>query len=228
MTATDWQQHSVRGFMAGVVRKKLGLNLVSEQTNKGRVYYIRDGKADLLRQAAPNRRPDAMQNQIRSGRTSTKTSVEDEIAHLRGLDLVGLRARWHSVVQRPAPTHLTRHLLFAVIAYRLQADRFGDLDHATRQVLDRSDTKETGPVTSARLASFDQKRSKLTPGTVLVREWDRQSQRVIVLADGFAWNGQTFDSLSKVAFAITGTKWNGPRFFGLRDKEDRSGTESQS
>jgi hypothetical protein len=167
-----------------------------------------------------------MQKQSRNGRTST--SVEDEIAHLRGLDLVGLRARWHSVFQRPAPTHLTRHLLFAVIAYRLQADRFGDLDYATRQVLNRSDTKETGPVTSARLASLDQKRTKLTPGTVLVREWDRQSQRVMVMADGFAWNGQTYDSLSKVAFAITGTKWNGPRFFGLRDKDDRSATEVRS
>jgi len=74
---------------------------------------------------------------------------------------------------------------------------------------------------SARLVSFDQKRTELTPGTVLVREWDRQSQRVMVMSDGFAWNGQTYDSLSKVAFAITGTNWNGPRFFGLRNKEDR-------
>ncbi len=71
---------------------------------------------------------------------------------------------------------------------------------------------------------FDQKRTELTPGTVLVREWDRQSQR----ADGFAWNGQPYDSLSKVAFAITGTKWNGPRFFGLRDKEDRPAMEARS
>ena len=70
-----------------------------------------------------------------------------------------------------------------------------------------------------RLESLDRKRTDLTPGTVLVREWDRQSHRVMVLAEGFAWNGQTYDSLTKVAFAITGTRWNGPRFFGLRDKQ---------
>jgi hypothetical protein len=162
-----------------------------------------------------------MQKKRRNGRASTKTSVEDEIAHLRGLDLKGLRSRWQSVLRRPAPAHLPRHLLFAVIAYRLQADRFGDLDHATRQVLDQTVAKEEGPAMSARLASFDQKRTELSAGTVLVREWDRQSQRVMVMADGFAWNGRTYDSLSKVAFAITGTRWNGPRFFGLRDKDDR-------
>ena len=166
-----------------------------------------------------------MQKKRRNGRASTKSSVEDEIAHLRGLDLGGLRARWQSAFQKPAPAHLTRHLLFAVIAYRHQADRFGDLDHETEQVLDRTVAKETGTAMSARLASFDQKRIELSPGTILVREWDRQSQRVMVMADGFAWNGRTYDSLSKVAFAITGTRWNGPRFFGLRDKEDRLGME---
>jgi hypothetical protein len=168
-----------------------------------------------------------MQKKRSNGRASTKTSVEDEIAHLRGLELGGLRARWQSVFQRPAPAHLTRHLLFTVIAYRLQADRFGDLDHQTKQVLDRTVAKETGRAMSARLASFDQKRTELSLGTVLVREWDRQSQRVMVMADGFAWNGQTYDSLSKVAFAITGTKWNGPRFFGLRDREDRPAMEAR-
>ena len=168
-----------------------------------------------------------MQRKRRNGRASTKMSVEHEIAHLRGLDLKGLRSRWQSVFQRSAPTHLTWHLLFAVIAYQIQADRFGDLDHETKQVLDRTVAQEAGPITSARLASFDRKRTELTPGTVLVREWDRQSQRVMVMADGFAWNGQTYDSLSKVAFAITGTKWNGPRFFGLRDKEDRSTIEAR-
>ena len=169
-----------------------------------------------------------MSNKRRSGRASTKTSISDEIAHLRGLDLKGLRLRWQSVFQRLPPDHLPRHLLFAIIAYRVQADRLGDLDHETKQILDRTDAKDTGATMSARLVNFDQKRTELTPGTVLVREWDRQSQRVMVMADGFAWNGQTYDSLSKVAFAITGTKWNGPRFFGMRDNEDRPAAEARS
>jgi DUF2924 family protein len=164
----------------------------------------------------------------RSGRASTKTSIRDEVAHLRDLDLKGLRSRWQSVFQRLPPDHLPRHLLFGIIAYRIQADRLGDLDHETRQVLDRTDAKDTGTTMSTRLVSFDQKRIELTPGTVLVREWDRHSHRVMVVADGFAWNGQTYDSLSKVAFAITGTKWNGPRFFGMRDKEDRPVAEARS
>jgi hypothetical protein len=143
-----------------------------------------------------------MRKKRSNGRTSTKTSVEEEIAHLRGLDLKGLRSRWQSVFQRLPPDHLPRHLLFAISAYRIQADCFGDLDHETRQLLDRTGAKQSGTAMLARLVSFDQKRTELTPGTVLVREWDRQSQRVMVMSDGFAWNGQTYDSLSKVAFAI--------------------------
>ena len=66
--------------------------------------------------------------------------------------------------------------------------------------------------------------SELRPGTVLGREWNGRMQRVAVLADGFAWNGQTYSSLSKVALAITGTRWNGPKFFGLRDKPSKGAT----
>src|ERR1700694_5046262 len=94
----------------------------------------------------------------RSGRASTKTSIGDEIAHLRGLDLKGLRSRWQSVFQRLPPDHLPRHLLFAIIAYRIQANRFGDLDHETRQLLDRTGAKESGTAMSARLVSFDENR----------------------------------------------------------------------
>src|SRR5258707_8808663 len=91
-----------------------------------------------------------MQKRHRNGRASTTTSAEDEIAHLRGLDLKGLRSRWQSVFRRPAPAHLTRHLLFAVIAYRIQADRFGDLDHATRQVVDQTVAPAEPAVRAAR------------------------------------------------------------------------------
>ena len=120
---------------------------------------------------------------------------------------------------KPAPEHLTRYLLFRVIAYRLQADRFGDLDAETLKVLKQAVGQE-GPIlgVSKTLARLDQRRFAPPPGTVLVREWDRKSHRVMVMPDGFAWNGETFDSLSEIAFAITGTKWNGPRFFGLRDR----------
>src|ERR1700727_3535925 len=102
----------------------------------------------------------------RSGRVSTKTAIGGEIAHLRGLDLKGLLSRWRSVFQRLPPDHLPRHLLFGIIAYRIQADRLGDLDHETRQVLDRTDAKDTGATMSTRLVSFDQKRTEMTPGTV--------------------------------------------------------------
>src|ERR1700747_1832701 len=143
-----------------------------------------------------------MREKRRNGRVTTETSIEDEIAHMRGLELKGLRARWQSVLQGPAPDHLPRHLLFAIIAYRIQADRFGDLDHETRQLLDRTGAEESGATMSERLVSFDQKRTELAPGTVLVREWGRQSQRVMVMSDGFAWNGQTYNSSPKDAFAI--------------------------
>ena len=94
-----------------------------------------------------------MRKKRRNGRVTTETSVEIEIAHLRGLDPKGLRARWQSVLQRPAPDHLPRHLLFAIIAYRIQADRFRDLDHETRQLLDHTGAKESNTAMSALMMS---------------------------------------------------------------------------
>ena len=155
----------------------------------------------------------------RRRRLLPKPSIEDEIAQLRDLDLKGLRVRWRNAFGKPAPEHLSRHLLFRVIAYRLQADRFGDLDAETLKVLKQAAGQEApASALSKTLARLDQRRSVPPPGTVLVREWDRKSHRVMVMPDGFAWNGETFDRLSEIAFAITGTKWNGPRFFGLRDR----------
>src|SRR5215469_13359478 len=160
-----------------------------------------------------------MHETARRRKLSPEASIEDEIAQLSDLDVKGLRARWQSIFQRSPPPHLPRHLLFGVLAFRIQADRFGDLDRETRKVLDRTNANESGLAMADRLKSLDRKRTDLMPGTVLVREWDRKSHRVMVLADGFAWNGQSYDSLTKVAFAITGTRWNGPRFFGLRDEQ---------
>src|ERR1700680_4257482 len=65
-------------------------------------------------------------------------------------------------------------------------------------------------------------RRSLKPGSILVREHAGELQRVVVLENGFAWNGTTYQSLSEVARAMTGTNWNGPRIFGLRDKTPRS------
>jgi len=143
--------------------------------------------------------------------------LDTEIARLRGLDVGDLRARWHTVFRRAAPPHLPRHLLFRMLAYRLQADQLGDLDADTRRVLDRM-RFETADGIGRLVADLNRSRTELRPGTLLTREWDGHLQQVMVLADGFTWNGKTYRSLSKVAFAITGSRWNGPRFFGLRDR----------
>ena len=150
-------------------------------------------------------------------RLSPKASIEDEIAQLRDLDLKALRIRWRNAFGKPAPEHLTRYLLFRIIAYRLQPDRFGDLDAETLKVLEQAAGQQPSDVSKG-LIKLDQRRFAPPPGTVLVREWNRTAHRVLVMPDGYAWTGKTFDSLSQVAMAITGTKWNGPRFFGLRDK----------
>jgi Protein of unknown function (DUF2924) len=143
--------------------------------------------------------------------------LDNEIARLRGLDVGDLRARWRTVFRRAAPPRLPRHLLFRILAYRLQADQLGDLDADTRRVLDRIGSGSSEGI-GRLVAALNRSRTELRPGTLLTREWDGYLQRVMVLADGFSWNGKTYRSLSKVAFAITGSHWNGPRFFGLRDR----------
>jgi hypothetical protein len=143
--------------------------------------------------------------------------LENEIARLRGLDIGGLRARWHMTFRRPASPHLPRHLLFRVLAYRLQADRLGDLDPDCRRLLERIGAGSAEAIERL-VAARHRSRTAVRPGTLLTREWRGQVERVMVLPDGFFWNGKTYPSLSKVACAITGSRWNGPRFFGLRDK----------
>jgi hypothetical protein len=78
------------------------------------------------------------------------TAFEDEIARLRGLDLVGIQARWRTMFGRRAPAHLPRHLLLRIVAYRLQADLHGDLDPATVRSLDRlANSDKSAPLPEA-------------------------------------------------------------------------------
>jgi hypothetical protein len=128
------------------------------------------------------------------------------------------------VFRRRAPPHLPRHLLFRILAYRLQADRLGELDAVSRRLLDRIGSGSSERIDRL-VADFNRPRTELRPGTLLTREWDGHLQQVMVLADGFTWNGKTYRSLSKVAFAITGSRWNGPRFFGLAR---RNGTRTRN
>ena len=146
-----------------------------------------------------------------------RASLDNEIARLRGLEVGDLRTRWHTVFRRRAPPQLPRHLLFRILAYRLQADQLGDLDADSRRLLDRIGSGCSEGINRL-VADFNRPRTELRPGTLLTREWDGHLQRVMVLADWFSWNGKTYPSLSQIAFAITGSRWNGPRFFGLRDK----------
>jgi hypothetical protein len=141
------------------------------------------------------------------------TSLEAEIARVRDLDADALKARWRALTGRKAPPHLPKHLLFRLLAYRIQAQALGDLDQATIRFLERI-------AAGGRHASIPiplPQAGTLKPGTLLRREWQGVLHTVEALSEGFAWSGATYKSLSEVARAITGTRWNGPRFFGLRE-----------
>src|SRR5215203_3833203 len=121
-------------------------------------------------------------------------ALANEIAHLRGLELDGLRARWRSLTGRAAPAHVPRTLLLRVLAYRLQAAALGDLDRASARLLERiASAGRAGKQPAIPVPD----RLGLKPGTVLVREWEGTPQHVMVLADVFAWNDNTYQSLSR-------------------------------
>jgi hypothetical protein len=100
-----------------------------------------------------------------------RQTIEDEIALLRDLDLKGLRTRWQNEHGRTAPQHLTRYLLFRILAYKIQADRLGDLDAEPLKVLEKVGPEGRRSTVSRGLAELDQRRFAPPPGTVLVREW---------------------------------------------------------
>ena len=136
------------------------------------------------------------------------------VANLATLDRAGLRLQWRNAFGGVAPVHLPKPLLARILAYRLQADALGDLPDAVRQTLAGFGAQSSAPGGQA-LGNGSSPRRRIKPGSILVREWNGHDHRVIALEESFGWEDKTYRSLSRVAWAITGGHWNGPRFFGL-------------
>lgn len=137
--------------------------------------------------------------------------IEAEINRLLSLPKAELRVRYQALFKSEPPKAFGPDLLRRSIAYRIQEQAYGGLDPATRRLLNnlmaqQAKSKDGRIVVPRRIKS----------GAVLVRVWKDQSHRVMVLEEGFAYAGKTYASLSEVARLITGARWNGPRFFGLR------------
>ena len=144
--------------------------------------------------------------------------LEELVTALVDLDVKGLRLQWRNHLGGTVPAHLPRWLLWRVLAYRLQAAALGGLDKETLCVV-RQPKGQTldSPVSRPFEARIPATREGATLGTgsLLTREWNGKLERVMVLEKGFAWNGKSYRSLSQIAKAMTGTSWNGHRFFGL-------------
>lgn len=153
-------------------------------------------------------------------RSTDATSLAAEIERIQSLGLDALRAEWQTAFGAGPPQGLTKDVVARTLAQRLQEQVFGGLDRETRRLLDRLARDDKPTVELNRFKS----------GTVLVREYQGERHTVTVVPDGFLWQGTTYPSLSTIARAITGTPWNGPRFFGLRagSKDGRTNGSVQS
>jgi hypothetical protein len=118
------------------------------------------------------------------------------VADLEGHDLNGLRRRWRDHLGGEPLTHLPRWLLMRVLAYRLQSDAFGGLDKSIQRML-RSEKHDDAAAPFDRRAPQTREGVGLKAGALLVREWKGRLERVMILEEGFVWNGQTFTSLSQ-------------------------------
>ena len=143
-------------------------------------------------------------------RSAYNVTLEAEIARLNDLGLAELRHVWKERLGTPpavTSTELTRRWL----SWELQAQARGGFDATTRRRLRQlCKAFRTHPPSKALRDTSPR------PGSMLTREWKGVTHRVMVLDEGFAWNGDKHNSLSEIAFRITGTRWSGPRFFGLR------------
>ena len=145
-------------------------------------------------------------------REGAAEALARDLAALPDLHLDALKGRWRQLYGAPPPSRLGRALMTRGIAYRLQEQILGGLKPAVRRWLARAgDEIALGRAPTARL-------SPIKPGTRLLREWRGVTHEVIVLEDGVQYSGRTWRSLSAVARAITGTRWSGPLFFGLKGR----------
>jgi Protein of unknown function (DUF2924) len=146
-----------------------------------------------------------------------RTELSPRIAALNELTAQQLRDEWRRLY-RGQPPRLSRDLLIRTIAYRMQELAYGGLSKATQRKLDAL-TKEL----KGKGSIFVTPDKSLRSGTRLVREWRGKTHTVVVTEDGFEYAGKTFPSLTKIAHAITGAHWSGPRFFGLIRKPASDG-----
>ena len=153
---------------------------------------------------------------------ATDPAVEAELDRLAVMPIAQLRIRYCEVFRTDPPKAFGPDLLRRSIAHRIQEKAYGGLSRSTQRLLDQMiktyAAKPNGKIVLPR---------RIKPGSELVRTWKGKSYRVIVMADGFAHAGQSFASLSEIALEITGTKWNGPRFFGLRSAPNRDGADGR-
>lgn len=138
--------------------------------------------------------------------------ADRKLAELQGLDTPSLRSLWEEAYGRPPPKSLRRDLLVRALAYHVQEQAYGGLRKAARKQLARLAENGSGKTVPPKPAP-----ARLKPGTRLLREWGGVVHQVTVLEDGFEHRGTRYTSLSQIAREITGARWSGPRFFGLRD-----------
>jgi hypothetical protein len=146
---------------------------------------------------------------------SLKADLSAEISRLANLQLDKLRSAWSLEFRKELPKGASRDLLLRTLVWRLQEKVFGGHDRATLKLLDAY----------ARGQGNDPIFRRLKSGTVLVREYQGVRHTVTIAQDGFIWHGKTYRNLSVIARAITGSNWNGPRFFGLRVKAEKHNQE---
>jgi hypothetical protein len=147
-------------------------------------------------------------------RSDREQTLEAEIARLDGLGLQELRQVWRQCIGLP-PQHISTELTRRRLAYELQIRAYGGLKPETRRRLRQ--------YYKAFKADPDHRPSSnlgLKPGLVLTREWNGTEYRVTVLEKGFEYRGQQYGSLSQVARRITGSRWSGPAFFGLKHRRE--------